>query len=110
MAQCWLQSAVWLGTGAIWGNFAKKPQTIDMDTWKLVESLKLHIPHQRGHYSNVKDILELSCAILGYLGHYSDFGKLSGGIINSLEFLILAFLLHEALNCFSEQVQWITLT
>ena len=49
-------------------KLGKKPQMINRDTWKVIESLQLHI-----------------------------------NALNSLEYFILTFLLHEALNSSSEQ-------
>ena len=51
------------------GKLDEKPQMIDMNTSKLIESLKLYISHQRTLYLIVKVMLGFICSILGYLGH-----------------------------------------
>ena len=51
-------------------KLGRKPQMIDRDTWKITESLQVHISYQRRLYSIVKVMPGFSCAILGYLGYY----------------------------------------
>ena len=41
------------GIGAIWGNLAQISQIMHRDTWKVIQSLQLHISHQISFYSSV---------------------------------------------------------
>ena len=42
-----------LSTGAVSRNFAWIPQIMQRDTWKVIQSLQLHISHQISFYSRV---------------------------------------------------------
>ena len=76
------------------GKLREKPQMTDRDKWKVIESLQLHILHQRRLYSIV-NVVRVQLCYLRVFGALGNFGKLAPSVLNSLEFFNLTFLLHE---------------
>ena len=107
MVQCWWYNVI--RDKVNFGILGKKSQMIERDTWKVIESLQVHISYKRSLDSIGKVIPGFSCVMLGYFWHWINFRGVGLSVLKSSEFFIVTFLLYEAWNCFWGQAQWITL-
>ena len=78
--------------GKIWWNWVQIPQIVCRDTWKVIQSLQLLIPHQMRPYFSIEACGGLSyiCFTVGYLiGQFEETGRKHPQIIWSSTWKII---------------------